>query len=320
MQPLAPHQVSLRLYPHPGSAGEIVEGVLRQARQAEEAGFDGVMISEHHGGFPGYLPDPVQFTAFVLGATERIWAAPCPLLLPLRHWSHTAEQLAWLAARFPERVGAGFAIGGLDQDFEMADLDYENRRALFNEALPRVIAALRGEAEGALARDAAIAACRERPLPIVIAAQGPKGVDRAGSLDAGVLYDSMQTVERMATLSERHHATAPSAVRIAIRRVWVGPPPTREARAQMDFYRGYASSSAQQHWGQGEELVQGETPAEVVDGLLKIARQGGADAFNLRVHLIDVEPARVEEQIERLGREVAPALRAGLSALSSGSV
>jgi alkanesulfonate monooxygenase SsuD/methylene tetrahydromethanopterin reductase-like flavin-dependent oxidoreductase (luciferase family) len=317
MTPLAPRQVSLRLYPHPGSAAEIVAGVLRQARLAEASGFDGVMTSEHHGGFPGYLPDPVQVTGFVLGATERIWAAPCPLLLPLRHWSHVAEQLAWLAARFPGRVGAGFAMGGLDRDFEMADLDYAERRARFAEALPRVVAALRGRAEGSLAQDAAIAGCRERPIPMVVAAQGPLAVDRAARLEAGVLFDSMQTAERMGELAGRHRASAPDAVRIAIRRVWVGAPPTSEAAAQMDFYRGYAPDSAQRHWGEGEELVRGETAEEVAARLLRVAERGGADAFNLRVHLVGVAPERVEEQIERLGREIAPRLREGLAALRS---
>jgi alkanesulfonate monooxygenase SsuD/methylene tetrahydromethanopterin reductase-like flavin-dependent oxidoreductase (luciferase family) len=316
MLPLAPHQVSLRLYPHPGSAEEIMAGVLRQARLAEAAGLDGVMISEHHGGFPGYLPDPVQFTGFVLGVTERIWAAPCPLLLPLRHWSQTAEQLAWLATRFPGRVGAGFAIGGLDRDFEMADLDYADRRVRFAHALPRIVAALRGQAEGALAEDAAIAACGGRPLPMVVAAQGPLGVDRAAGLDSGVLFDSMQTVERMGELSARHRAAAPTAVRIAIRRVWIGPPPEGEAARQMEFYRGYAPKAAQRHWGEGQELVQGATASEVVDALLRVAEAGGADAFNLRVHLVGVAEERVEEQIERLGREVAPALREGLAARS----
>ena len=31
-----------------------------EAQLAEEVGYDGVMVSEHHAGFPGYLPNPLQ--------------------------------------------------------------------------------------------------------------------------------------------------------------------------------------------------------------------------------------------------------------------
>jgi len=61
IEPFAPGSVSLRLYPHNDlPAGEVVEELRRQARAAESAGFDGVMVSEHHGGFAGYLPNPIQ--------------------------------------------------------------------------------------------------------------------------------------------------------------------------------------------------------------------------------------------------------------------
>jgi alkanesulfonate monooxygenase SsuD/methylene tetrahydromethanopterin reductase-like flavin-dependent oxidoreductase (luciferase family) len=77
--------VSLRLYPHDGlDATTIVDELCRQAALAAEAGFDGVMTSEHHGGFAGYLPNPLQLAGWLLEAMDRGWAAPCPLLLPLR--------------------------------------------------------------------------------------------------------------------------------------------------------------------------------------------------------------------------------------------
>lgn len=315
MPALAAHQISLRLYPHPGSASEMLEGLARQARLAEAAGFDGLMTSEHHGGFPGYLPNPLQVAGFLLEETERVWAAPCPLLLPLQHWSHVAEQLAWLAARFPGRVGAGFALGGLELDFTLADLDYAQRRARFDEALPRLAAALRGEAEGPLGQDPALAACRDAPIPIVAAAQGPKAVDRAAGVGAGVLFDSMQVLERMRELSDRHLGQRPDAPRIAIRRIWLGDPPQEAVDAQMAFYRSYAPKSAMAHWGDDEELVTGETPEKLAEALLRVAREGGANAFNLRVHLKDVSPEDAERQIDRIGREVLPAVREGLKAL-----
>ena len=59
MPPFAPGSVSLRLYPHLDlPAAEIVDELRAQAALAAESGFDGVMTSEHHGGFAGYLPEP----------------------------------------------------------------------------------------------------------------------------------------------------------------------------------------------------------------------------------------------------------------------
>ena len=84
----------------------------------------------------------------------------------------------------------------------------------------------------------------------------------------------------------------------------------------MDFYRSYAPDAAQRHWGEGQELITGTTGEEVAERLLKVAREGGANAFNLRVHIKDVQKEKVEEQIERIGREVIPVLRPALESLA----
>jgi len=288
---------------------ESVAEMRRQAQLAESAGWDGLMTSEHHGGFPDYVPNPIPLAGWLLDATESIWAAPCPLLLPLYHWTHIAEQLAWMAARFPDRVGAGVAVGGLALDFEMADLDYAERQQRFREALPELAGALRGEATGPIAADPAIGACLSSPLPLVAAAQGPKAVRRAAKAGVGVLYDSMQTVERMRELTDTYLDAGGTGPRIAIRRAWVGPPPASAVESQMEFYRSYAPSGAQAHWGDGQELIVGQTGAEVAEKLGAVADAGGCDAFNLRVHIKGVETAEVDAQITRLGEEALPVLR-----------
>ena len=81
IRPFAPGSVSLRLYPHNElAAAEVVEELRRQARAGAAAGFDGVMVSEHHGGFAGYLPNPIQTAGFLLDATDRPWVAAAPWL------------------------------------------------------------------------------------------------------------------------------------------------------------------------------------------------------------------------------------------------
>ncbi len=70
--PLAPRSVSLRMYPHALPAAGIVSELRDQAALAERAGFDGLMTSEHHGGFRGYVPNPLQLAGWLLEATERL--------------------------------------------------------------------------------------------------------------------------------------------------------------------------------------------------------------------------------------------------------
>ena len=312
LPPLAPGSVSLRLYPHALPASALLDELCAQAALADRAGFDGAMLAEHHGGFPGYLPNPVQACSWLLDAMPRAWAAACPLLLPLRHWTHVAEELAWLASRFPGRVGAGLAVGGLERDFEIAELDYAGRRERFREALQKLVAALRGRPPGPVEGDPALAALGAAPLPLVCAAQGPKTAARAAGLDLGLLYDSLQPAGRLREVSEAYAEAGGRGARIGIRRVWLGDPPRARVEAQMSFYRGYASRQAQRHWGE-DELVGAAGGEELAERLAAFARESACDALNLRVHFGGVEPGAVREQIERLGAETLPALRARLA-------
>ena len=307
--PLAAGSVSLRVYPHALQAANTVSEMQSQARIAETAGFDGIMTSEHHGGFPGYLPNPLLAATWLLEATERLWAAPCPLLLPLRHWSHVAEDLAWTAARFPGRVGAGFACGGLAQDFELAELPFEENLDLFKLALPRVVEALRGGAGAPIGEDPALARCSLSPLPMASAAQSPGAVRRAAKLGLAILYDSLQTVERTRQLTVAYLEAGGSEARIAIRRVWLGDAPRSNEREQMDFYRGYARKETQQHWGTGEELISAPDPPELAERLAAFCEASGCNGLNLRLHLTGLEPQQIRDQLEALGAEVLPVLK-----------
>lgn len=316
--PLAAGSISLRLYAPDLAADRIVAELCEQAKAGARVGFDGVMFAEHHGGFGSYLPNPIQLASFALAEMETGWAAACPILLPLRHWSQTAEDLAWLAARYPGRVGAGFAVGGLAQDFELADLDWSLRFRRYAEALPRVVGALRGEAAEPLGRDAALRRCGPFPVPIVIAAQSRPAVLRAAGLGAGLLYDSLQTPEHLSELSRIHAEAGGPAQRILIRRVWLGRAPGEASKSQLAFYKSYTSEKTQASWG-GDELVAAEWGDELAERLADAAQATGSQALNLRIHQVGVGHNEIRDQIERLGREVLPALRERLVGLSPSS-
>ena len=304
--PLAPGSVSLRLYPHDDlPAAGIVDELRAQAALAVEAGFDGVMTSEHHGGFAGYLPNPLQAAGWCLEVMRDGWAAPCPLLLPLRPPALVAEEIAWLGARFPGRAGVGVAAGALPIDFEIMGVPMDDLTARFTAALETLVRTLDGSDAGALADDPAIKACAERPIPVVSAAMGVTAVRRAARLGIGILFDSLSTPERCRELSDAYRVAGGTGSCILIRRAWVGEPPGERVERQLDVYRSYAAPGAQRHW-EGEQLVAAPDAGGVAAQLVDVAARAGADAVNLRVHVPGVAPDDAREQIGRLTGAVGP--------------
>ncbi len=311
--PFARGSVSLRLYPHNDlPAPVIVEELRAQARLGAERGFDGVMTSEHHGGFAGYLPNPLQVAGWCLEAMPHGWAAPCPLLLSLRPPALVAEEAAWLAVRFPGRVGVGVAAGALKEDFEIMGLPMDDRAARFSNGLEQLVGVLNGGDPRGLAGDPAIKACAEHPVPVVSAAMSLTAVRRATRHGVGILFDSLSTPERCRELSDAYRAAGGTGPCILIRRAWVGEPPRQGVARQLDVYRSYAPVASQTHW-QGEQLVASTSAGDVAAGLADAARRAGADAVNIRIHVSGVTPEAAREQIARLGDDVIPALREELS-------
>jgi alkanesulfonate monooxygenase SsuD/methylene tetrahydromethanopterin reductase-like flavin-dependent oxidoreductase (luciferase family) len=307
--------VSVRLYPHGDLAPpDLVAELRAQAALAAEHGFDGIMTSEHHGGFAGYLPNPLQAAGWCLEAMPRGWAAPCPLLLPLRPPALVAEEAAWLAARFPGRVGVGVASGALPADFEVMDLTMEHLADRFSAGLEALAVMLRGQARGPLAGDPALAACATAPVPLVSAAMGFTAVRRAARLDVGILFDSLSAPDRCRVLTDAYREAGGTRPCILIRRAWLGEPPRARVDEQLDRYRAYTPENAQAHWGDGSQLVEAADPAGVADELAAVARAVGADALNLRVHVPGVPPGTARDQIAGLGDAVVPALRDALRA------
>lgn len=308
--PFAPGSVSLRLYPHNELPAPAVARTLAdEAVLAETVGFAGLMVSEHHGGFAGYLPDPVQTAAYLCTRTTACWVAPAPVLLPLRPVALLAEEIAWLAARHPGRVGLGVAAGALPLDFTAMDLDPVDAVPRFLAALPRVVAMLRGDDLGDLAADPALAHCATHPVPVVSAAMSPSAGRRAAAVGAGLLLESMSTPARQRSVVDAFRAAGGAGPVVAIRRVWLGDPPTAAMADQRAVYAGYSSGAAQAHWASADTLV-ADDAADLAGAIAASVASVGADCVNLRVHLPGVGPDAVRAQITRLGTEVLPRLAA----------
>jgi len=140
------------------------------------------MTSEHHGGFAGYLPNPLQMSSFILEENEAGWVAPCLLLLlllPLRPVAQVAEEVAWLDSRHPGRVGLGVAAGALPLDFEAMGVPFEEAVPLFKTRLSPIVDMLRGRNLGVLEGDQALQRCAESPVSVLSAAASTAAARRA---------------------------------------------------------------------------------------------------------------------------------------------
>jgi alkanesulfonate monooxygenase SsuD/methylene tetrahydromethanopterin reductase-like flavin-dependent oxidoreductase (luciferase family) len=305
--PFARGSVSIRLYPHNDlDAGAIVSELCTQASLALRSGFDGVMTSEHHGGFAGYMAQPLQMATFVLEENDSGWAAASPLLLPLRPTALVAEEVAWLNARHRGRVGLGVASGALPLDFQTAGIDPADAVRLFKEELPRLVAMLRGDDLRQLEDDPALRACRRNPVPVLSAAVSVAAAKRAAHCGAGILMEGMSSPDRLAHLTEAYDHAGGTGSKVLIRRVYLGVVRSDLVNKQRAVYDSLSPATAS--FG-NDQTIASDEPAEVVARLCEIAEQTSIDAINLRVQLPGMEPEAVREQIQELGTSVVGSLK-----------
>lgn len=313
-QPFGAGSVSATLYTHGLPAREASAFLVEQAVIAEEVGFDGVTVSEHHAGIFEYLPNPMLAVAWILGATRRIWAAPCPLLLSLRSPLLVAEDLAWLAARFPARVGGGFGPGhpSTPDDFLIGGISIEQRRKIFADKLPVLVRALRGEAENPLAKDPAIRACKASPVQCMSTVGGPLGARRAAHLGIGLVPPSSCAIEAAAEFTREYRKAGGNGPIMINRRAWLGRPDSRHIEslaAHMAARPGVVQG--QSHYQ--SDIISSENPLEVSEKLAGVAAKVGADSINIKFFFPDLKPGEMGRQLEAFGREVIPCLKRRLA-------
>ncbi len=254
--------VGLGLYLHDLPPGVAADRLVAQAAIAEEVGFDGATISEHHAGFPGYLANPLLAASWVLEATGRIWSGPLPLLLPLRNAALVAEDVGWLAARFPHRVVAGFAPGYQREDFEAVGVEgFDRRGRVYTERLEAIAAALRQRAGGGLARDHALAAGSGSEVPLLGAAGSDVAARRAARAGAGLLLDSTASDDDLARMRRVYVESGGDGPVVLGRRLWLGRPPADLLEALLAGYRKRAEAGSWMQSVSSAVLISGSADA-----------------------------------------------------------
>jgi len=287
-RPFGDASISVEMYLHDLAPHRAIDEMLGQAALLDQAGFDGITISERRAGRRGYLPCPILAASWILAATQSVWVAPCPVLLPLRPADMVAEEIGWLAASSPGRVGVAFGPGCGLPDFEVAEADYGRRNKTFATSLRRVAAALRGDLEsGPLALDSAIRACAADPVPCVSTADGPIAASHAAHAGVGLITgltdDSLEGVTKLVKPYRAQAGGGPIVIRTGC-------------------------------WLSGRTQAAMERDAQATaERLVRLVKQSGSAAINLRLWNRALSPeeslvgtAEMRDQIAVFGDCVLP--------------
>jgi alkanesulfonate monooxygenase SsuD/methylene tetrahydromethanopterin reductase-like flavin-dependent oxidoreductase (luciferase family) len=267
---------------------------VAEARRAEDLGLDQVSIWDHpHGDRPSF--ETWTLLTWIAARTERIGLATDVLGLPFRLPALTAKMTETLDRLSDGRVILGLGAGASDR--ETAGIGAPARTPLEKvEALEEGLEVIRGvwnrspfsfEGRHYRADAAMIEPKPERPIPIWLGTYGPKALDLTGRRADGWIpsmpylppraaRSRMEIVRASAVRAGRDPDALDYAYNLGVR---IGGPPPDDPERQ----------------------VAGE-PEEVVERLLELT-EIGFTVLNLWLG------GRREEQLERFGSQVLPALR-----------
>jgi alkanesulfonate monooxygenase SsuD/methylene tetrahydromethanopterin reductase-like flavin-dependent oxidoreductase (luciferase family) len=216
---------------------------------AEELGFHGVRLAEHHFRDYGVVPNLFTMLSNVAARTSRLRLGTGIVVLPLHNPVHVAEEAAQVDVLSGGRLDLGIGRGYQSFEFEGFGIDLAEARDRFNEAL-EVILGLWGDEtyqhEGKFYKTGSEISLVPRPLqdphpPIHVAAVSPETVTMYAERGLPILADPAAQFHKVARAAETWRQTAAAAGHdvsatdlVVARSVYVAP--TQE-RAREDLAR-----------------------------------------------------------------------------------
>ncbi|WP_219462393.1 LLM class flavin-dependent oxidoreductase [Nonomuraea rhizosphaerae] len=186
---------------------------------AEELGFDGVRLAEHHFRDYGVAPNLFTMLAHVAARTSRIRLGTGIVVLPLHNPVHVAEEAAQVDVLSGGRLDLGIGRGYQSFEFEGFGIDLAEARDRFNEALEVILGLWTQEVyqhEGKFYRTGAEVSLTPRPLqaphpPIHVAAVSPETVTMYGERGLPILADPAAPFRKVVKAAETWQETAAQA-------------------------------------------------------------------------------------------------------------
>lgn len=225
------------------SVKDVYDYNLALADLAEELGFDGLWVGEHH--FRGYgtVPSIPLMLAYIAARTERIRLGTGIVVLPLHNPAHVAEQIAQLDVLSGGRVDFGIGRGYQSVEFDGFGADLSEARERFNEALDVILGLWTQKQfkhEGQFYRTGAVDLVPE-PLqkphpPIYVGAVSPETVELYAARGLPILADPAAPFRKVQKAAETWRATAtaaghdPDGVELVVARSVYAAPTVEQAR------------------------------------------------------------------------------------------
>ena len=119
--------------------------LLEQVEAAEALGFQSFWVAEHHFHEYGGIPRPPVWMAAAAARTRRIRLGAGVVVLPFDNPLRTAEDYAMVDVLSGGRLDLGTGSGYLKHEYAGFNLDPEEKRARFDEALEILLRAWTGE-------------------------------------------------------------------------------------------------------------------------------------------------------------------------------
>jgi alkanesulfonate monooxygenase SsuD/methylene tetrahydromethanopterin reductase-like flavin-dependent oxidoreductase (luciferase family) len=190
------------------TTGELYAELLEQCDAADELGFDSFWVAEHHFHEYGAIPRPPVWLAAAAERTRRIRLGSGVVVLPFDNPLRTAEDYAMVDVLSHGRLNLGVGSGYLKHEYAGFNVDPEEKRARFDEALEIVLRAWRGEPFSYAGKYHRVTDVRinvqpvQRPHPPVwIATLRADGAPRVGARGLPVMlipYASAESLDQMA--------------------------------------------------------------------------------------------------------------------------
>ncbi|MBB2912327.1 alkanesulfonate monooxygenase SsuD/methylene tetrahydromethanopterin reductase-like flavin-dependent oxidoreductase (luciferase family) [Streptosporangium becharense] len=233
---------------------DVYDHHLRLIELAEELGFHGVRLAEHHFRDYGVVPNLFTMLAAMAARTDRIRLGTGVVVLPLHNPIHVAEEAAMVDVLSGGRLELGIGRGYQSFEFQGFGVELAEARDRFDEALEVVLGLWGAGAfrhEGKFYRTGTGVELVPRPLqspfpPIHVAAVSPETVTMYAGRGLPILADPAAPFHKVVGAARTWRETAErtghdvtGAELVVARSVYVAPTLERAREDQAAFEAGF---------------------------------------------------------------------------------
>jgi alkanesulfonate monooxygenase SsuD/methylene tetrahydromethanopterin reductase-like flavin-dependent oxidoreductase (luciferase family) len=200
------------------SEREVFSDCIDATIAAEEFGYDGVWLIEHHFTRYGLCASAITLAGHLLGRTTRIRVGSAVTVLPLEHPIRMAERVAMLDIVSDGRFDFGIGRGAYVRDFDVFDEDIATNHLALLEKMDQVFQAWKPEPYPIRDRGDGVRAVPVNPSPIsdphppvYIASGDPDALEWAAKRGVGLLLREGLTDEQKIEQLSLYDKYLPSA-------------------------------------------------------------------------------------------------------------